>query len=307
MLSTLKTTKLIVAEPVTPSNFKPFGGVISSKEQLETAKQTSANYGTATKLYNVSPIVCTHEDAKAQWNMFRCSPPLHLITDHTEEDGGFTYESRVLERHPHSTQTFLPLGRPADSIAYMVIVAESLDDELKLPDLREGKIKAFTVRGDQAITYNNATWHAPMIALNDVTDFAVFIHETGNNSLDTEEVALETLTVEFSLEKHEDPVNRKKQSEEEFLEEKEKYKGPPVIPTGRDKTHQNNNNETEDVGAITSGDPRFDVKQLKYSIERAYYTREYKKCVELCNAFPQDHKMFKEIEQVREKAQDKCT
>lgn len=277
MLATLTTNLTIVAEPLTPQNFARFGGVISSKEQLETAQQSSANYGTATKLYEVSPVVCTNDKATARWNLFRCSPPLHLIEDHTAEDDGFTYLSKVLERHPHSTQTFVPMGRTNET-AYMVIVATSLPDGQHLPDLSLNNIKAFTVRGDQAVTYNANTWHAPMIALSEITDFAVFIHETGDNSVDTEEVAINEVKVEFTLTTYGKNVTRKEQTEEEFAAEAEKYKdGPPM------------------VRAPLSGDSRFDVKQLKYAIERAYFLKQYPEVIRLAEQFPKDHKLYNEI------------
>lgn len=193
VLATIKTDKKIVAEPLTPDNFAPFGGVISSSHQLEKVQSSSANYGTATKLYKVSPVTNnyekapSHEPATCNWNMFRCTPPTHLIN-------GNIYHSKVLERHPYSTQTFVPMGRPRSEVAYMVIVAPTKEDGL--PDV-DG-VKAFTVKGDQAVTYGVATWHAPMIALGDITDFAVLIHENGVADEDCQEVYLDELDVEFS-------------------------------------------------------------------------------------------------------------
>lgn len=278
MLATLSTGLTIVAEPITPANFARFGGVISSREQLATAEQSSANQGTARKLLDVSPVVCTNSSAHARWNLFRCSPPLHLIADHTGEDDGCTYVSRVLERHPHSTQTFVPMGR-GNGIAYMVIVATSRADAPHLPNLVPNEIKAFTVRGDQAVTYNANTWHAPMIALGEITDFAVFIHETGDNAVDTEEVAVDELQVEFTLTMYTDPVQRKEQTEAEFAAEQERYKdGPPLVRA-----------------ADASGDARFDVKQLKYAIERAYFHRNDAEVLALCAQFPTEHKLHAEV------------
>ncbi|KAK6585477.1 hypothetical protein PZA11_002204 [Diplocarpon coronariae] len=92
----------------------------------------------------------------------------------------------LLERHPFTTQTFIPLGlsaAEAHQARYLVIVAPSLPagapdqqravpspelahDSLPgrgLPDLQG--IKAFLATGAQAVTYGAGTWHAPMVVV----------------------------------------------------------------------------------------------------------------------------------------------
>lgn len=280
MLHHYTLQKTVVAEPVTPANFARFGGVVSSKHQLSTAVSSSANYGTATKLLQVSPVVNTNKDAKANLNLFRCSPPNHLI-----EDG--LYHSKVLERHPFSTQTFVPMGRPRDEISYMVIVAPpDPEDPQRLPLIDE--IAAFTVRGDQAITYGAGVWHAPMIALGDTTDFVVLIHETGTFSIDTEEVSLDEVHVEFTTE---EPAvsKRKPQTEEEYAQQK--YDGPP--------------NPAAATEILAADDPNFDSKQIKYTIEREYYARNYAKVVELVAKHRIGGKFQAELDETSRRAQEK--
>lgn len=248
-LATLKTSKLIVAEPLTPELFAQFGGVISSAHQLDTAQRSSANYGTATKLFKLSPVENNYahapsgKPATANWNLFQCRPPLHLIKDGR-------YVSKVLERHPFSTQTFLPMGRSSDEVAYMVIVAPTLRDKNGLPDL-EG-VRAFTCKGNQAVTYGAATWHAPMIALGAETDFAVLIHENGVPAEDCEEVYLDTLDVEFTTEST-DVQPRKPQSEEAFQTQLDDFHGKEPLST----------------------------RDLKAKAEQLYYERKYDEVVAL--------------------------
>ncbi|ODV89809.1 hypothetical protein CANCADRAFT_4435 [Tortispora caseinolytica NRRL Y-17796] len=171
--------KKVVATPLTPESFKPFGGVISPADQLKSLQASSANYGTAAKLEDVSPIENRYslskspQPARARWNLFSSKPPQSLGPD--------SYQAKVLERHPYSTQTFLPLGQ-SSSEAYIVIVALTRPDGLPDPD----SVRAFIARGDQAVTYGVATWHSPMVVLKP-TNFAVLIHENGVPNDDCQE------------------------------------------------------------------------------------------------------------------------
>jgi ureidoglycolate lyase len=75
---------------------------------------------------------------------------------------------RVFERHPYTSQTFIPLGQaPSDAnTAYLVIVAASkagFGPEAGGPDFQ--RIESFIARGDQGITYDMGVWHAPMIVV----------------------------------------------------------------------------------------------------------------------------------------------
>jgi ureidoglycolate lyase len=118
----------VEAQELTPDSFGSFGAVISSPHQLDSEVSVSANYGTAVKLLEVSPIVNQYSKAssgvpsKAKFNLFRCSPPSHLIEYNRKR---LRYSCGVLERHPYSTQTFLPLGRDRNEVSYLVIVANS--------------------------------------------------------------------------------------------------------------------------------------------------------------------------------------
>lgn len=197
----LKTFELtqrlhIVAEPLTPESFAPYGGVISADHQISGVNTSQANYGTAIKLHKVAPVVNNYEIAPsgkeetANWNIFRCKAPAHLI-----KHGGSksVYLSKVLERHPFTTQTFLPLGQDLHKISYLVIVAETdQSTKEKLPNPK--KIRAFVCNGNQSVTYGAGIWHAPMVVIDETIpylDFAVFIHENGVADEDCQECYFE--------------------------------------------------------------------------------------------------------------------
>lgn len=121
----------IEAEPLTPEAFAPFGSVISPDHLRNdsSGNMAQANQGTAVKFIKVSDSQSHYGKAPSgkvpestNWNLFRCSPPKHL-TSQVESSGQMEYLSKVLERHPYSTQTFLPLGRSKQEQGFLVIVS----------------------------------------------------------------------------------------------------------------------------------------------------------------------------------------
>lgn len=187
VLKTFETQNIseVEAELLTPAGFAPYGGVISADHQISTAKSSAANYGTATKVHKVAPIENAYDQcpsgkqATANWNIFRCKAPKHLIS--IKHDGSKAYLSQVLERHPYSTQTFVPMGQDLKKKSYLVIVAKTDESSHgRLPD--PNTFRAFVCRGNQSVTYGRGTWHAPMVVIDEEVphiDFAVFIHENG--------------------------------------------------------------------------------------------------------------------------------
>ncbi|KAK6455027.1 ureidoglycolate hydrolase [Scheffersomyces xylosifermentans] len=196
----------IVAVPLTPELFAPYGGVISADHQINNVESSAANYGTATKIHKVAPVVNNYKDcpsgkeATANWNIFRCKAPKHLIADKSSYK---TYTSKVLERHPFSTQTFLPMGQESHKKSFLVIVAnsDSSTSPQNLPD--PSQIRAFVCTGNQSVTYGAGTWHAPMVVIDEDTphiDFAVFIHENGVPDEDCQECYFEPgYTIKYSV------------------------------------------------------------------------------------------------------------
>lgn len=155
VLQHFQTSQQILCQPLTPEAFAPFGTTLSANEQLSSSTNFSANYGTAVKLHKVSLVennfshAPSGQPATANLNIFRCSPPSHLLSTNAD-DGHVHYTARVLERHPFSSQTFIPMGvNKSNKCAYVVICAHN--DERGMPQL--SKVEAFLCRGDQAVTY----------------------------------------------------------------------------------------------------------------------------------------------------------
>lgn len=103
------------------------------------------------------------------------------------------FKCKILERHPYTSQSFIPLGLDPDpenktSSRFLVIVSPTLTSiPGSPPDLRN--LKAFVCNGSQGVTYAAGTWHAPMVALGErPIEFVVLVHENGVDGEDTQEV-----------------------------------------------------------------------------------------------------------------------
>ena len=151
----------IPLEVLTPANFSEFGTVIQnpvhSSSSFPTPPQhVTENQGTAqkyldvthmTNFYHLSP---SKRLAKPVMNMFSCSPRQLRQESHAttveEPEWSTVYEDRqlfdveILERHPFTPQTFIPLGHASTdpSSYYLVIVAPTLQTSRrrKLGELR---------------------------------------------------------------------------------------------------------------------------------------------------------------------------
>ncbi|KAI0974014.1 ureidoglycolate hydrolase [Xylaria arbuscula] len=214
----------VTAVPLTRDAFTPFGDVIANPRPQSSPSNTapeaiargelpcgaiSANQGTAIQykaiasmrdLYGSAP---SRQTGSPRMTMFVCGAR-RLVARGVEADG---VHVAVLERHPFTSQTFIPLT--ADTTKrYLVIVAPTLDAAADdrglpvpdgtglpgpgLPDVR--RLRAFVATGEQAVTYGAGTWHAPMVALgppDSTIDFVVVQFANDVPVEDCQEVALE--------------------------------------------------------------------------------------------------------------------
>lgn len=190
---------VLETELLSQSTFSAFGTVIenpapslvpSSNLKTIPPNAVQANQGSALKYLDVTHMndyygsAPSKQQAKAVMNMFVCAPRSLLPSQESNIEGLFPVE--ILERHPYTTQTFIPLGispSEANEARYLVIVAPSLpsssaDEMLPVPDSTANnerlsgrgfpdlqKIRAFVANGSQAVTYGAGTWHAPMVAI----------------------------------------------------------------------------------------------------------------------------------------------
>ncbi|KAL8894154.1 MAG: hypothetical protein Q9192_004567 [Flavoplaca navasiana] len=195
--------------PLTQSSFAPFGKVIEcplkpSTTTLPTSLPTfynavSANQETALKFIDVTQLrngydaAPSNVPARVTMNMFSCFPrPLR-----SPNPIDLPVEVKILERHPYTTQTFIPLGVGRETQGmYLVVVAPTLSATGKSPFKRMGppdlsKVRKFWAHGGQAVTYGAGTWHMPMAVMGEERmDFVVVQYANGVAEEDCQEVRL---------------------------------------------------------------------------------------------------------------------
>lgn len=226
---------IILTKPLTQDAFATFGAVIQNPAPAVSPSPSiknlppnavQVNQGTALKYLDVTNMKDFYGSAPSQrvanavMNMFVCSPR-SLLPSHDSNIGGL-FPVTILERHPFTTQTFIPLGispSEQEDVCYLVIVAPSLTPSLLdetlpvpvlsaqtstrddhgddqklpgrgLPDL--AKLQAFLANGSQAVTYGAGTWHAPMVVVGKKPiDFVVVQFANGVGIEDCQEAELE--------------------------------------------------------------------------------------------------------------------
>jgi len=131
---------------------------------LTTGKTKIGNQGTSTKTSDIAPCTDLYRDApsgkpgRAVLSSSRNTP-----RDLVQDESCRLLRIEVLERHPYTSQAFTPMGGTSET-AYIVVVADSLDDES--PDM--SSIKAYAMRGNEGICYAAGVWHAPMAVIGQV-------------------------------------------------------------------------------------------------------------------------------------------
>ncbi|KAI5922066.1 putative ureidoglycolate hydrolase [Camillea tinctor] len=244
---------IIEAEPFTREAFAPFGQAInnprpdlipspSSSSSAAVASAgfgaVSANQGTAIQYRALASVREFYAQAPSgrpgtpRMTMFVCGAREEVGASLVGGEArgkvngkakGKEYPVGVLERHPFTSQTFIPLGGAGAAARYLVVVAPSLGPTERdaalpvptlpfspaggvphphpqpplpgrgLPDLRA--LRAFVATGAQAVTYGPGTWHAPMMALGapgEALDFLVVQFANDVPVEDCQEVVLRT-------------------------------------------------------------------------------------------------------------------
>lgn len=198
-------------QQLTQSAFASFGTVVvnplgqdanSMPANLSASDPTfvSANQGTALKAANVSPWVDrytqsqTHVPGRPTISLFSCFP---RVLHPAARDKAVVFPVHILERHPYTTQTFVPMGlsHTDASTKYLVIVAPTLPPTERFPERGPpdlNNVQAFLAHGRQAVTYGAATWHAPMVVIGEKrVDFVVVQSTNGVPKDDCQEVEIQ--------------------------------------------------------------------------------------------------------------------
>lgn len=166
-MSKTVSTLTIRPEPLTAAAFAPFGEVI----EASAGERLMINEGTTERFNDLAAIDVSAEGGQPILNIFRAQPrtlPMPV---------------RMVERHPLGTQTFVPLG-PA---AFLVLVAPP-GERVTPADLR-----AFRTAPGQGVNYRRGTWHHPLIALDQVSEFLVI--DRGGAGANCDEIRFEDVEI----------------------------------------------------------------------------------------------------------------
>lgn len=159
----------IKAEQITQKLFSPYGDLISTRSDVTPSK---ANLGYADRFNHLTHLRNLRgEKAEANLCLFSCQPMVK----------GKTFKITLLERHSQSSQVFIPMSGVK---RYLVIVALGATPDLKT-------LKAFLVSGEQGISYHPGVWHHPLVAMDQISNFACLVWENATSE-DCDEVNLQT-------------------------------------------------------------------------------------------------------------------
>ncbi len=159
---------MIKAEPISREEYSKYGSLIAADESLPFKH---ANMQTAKRFDYLADVTNLRTEAKLNLCVFRCNPLAQ-----------FPLQLKLLEKHKHSTQVFMPMTSGA---RFLVIV--SLGGER--PDLET--LKVFEASNGQGISYKPGVWHYPMTVIDEPIDFACLVWEDGSKD-DCEIFKLET-------------------------------------------------------------------------------------------------------------------
>jgi ureidoglycolate lyase len=127
--------------------FAPFGDVI----EIAGRPSRSINDGTCERFDDLAPVDVMASAGRPLISIFKSiarTLPLQV---------------RSLERHPLSSQAFIPL----DGLPFLVVVAAEGDAPLA------SRIRAYRASGTQGVNYRRNTWHHALIALDRTCRFLV--------------------------------------------------------------------------------------------------------------------------------------
>jgi ureidoglycolate lyase len=137
---------VLTIELLTVEGFVPFGEVI----EKAGVGGFPTNDGAAMRYHGLGTVDCAEEQGKPLLSIFSVPHPT------------FSEQLTILERHPISSQAFVPLGRVR---AVFVVAPRDASPGA-------GNIRAFISDGVQGVNYARGTWHAPLITL-EAGDFLV--------------------------------------------------------------------------------------------------------------------------------------
>lgn len=152
----------ISISPLTAAGFAAYGDVI----ETEGRDHYPINAGMAERYSDLAAVDVGAAGGRPLISLCRAQPvnlPLRL---------------RLMERHPLSSQAFVPLSRTP----FLIVVAPAG------ASLRSEDIRAFRSNGRQGINYRAGTWHHPLLALDEASEFLIV--DRGGDGANCDEIPI---------------------------------------------------------------------------------------------------------------------
>ncbi len=147
---------ILKPEPLTAAAFAPFGDVIEAQ-----GAPRGINYGATQRFHDLARLDCVEAGGHAIVNIFRSQPP------------AYPFAVTVMERHPLSSQAFMPLSAQP----FLVVVApRGVFDR--------DAVRAFRAQPGQGVNFARGTWHHFNLALDGQSDFLVIDRDGGDDNCD---------------------------------------------------------------------------------------------------------------------------
>ena len=146
----------LVPIPLSAQTFAPYGDVI---EATSNKNIQIINQGNTQRFHNLAKLTLNKEDGSPSINIFRSKPLPEPLT------------LKVMENHPLSSQSFVPLGEQP----FLVAVAPA-------GKLEASDITVFLANSFQGVNYHPGTWHHYCLALNEISDFLVVDRVAGDKN-----------------------------------------------------------------------------------------------------------------------------
>jgi len=139
--------KTITPKPLTREAFSRFGDVIETHAEV---KNFAINDGFTQRYHDLAKVDVAENNGHTLINIFRSTPLTQPIA------------IKMMERHPHGSQAFIPMGENS----YLVAVAPAGEFDVS-------KLEVFIANSNQGVNYHKGTWHHFCLALGSESDFLV--------------------------------------------------------------------------------------------------------------------------------------
>ena len=140
---------------INKENFYQYGQLISTKD----VNSENINSDTTKSFYDLVDIEILGDNNQCRINIFKA------------KKRQFPLEINMLENHPFSSQSFIPL----QNTSFIVVVAPIS----KTPNLE--LLEAFKVPSEEGINFKPKVWHFPLIAIEDSNFLTIDKKDSKNN------------------------------------------------------------------------------------------------------------------------------